>query len=440
MIFADWVHGDRFGLRIPAHSHALRAGGAAFLTQSFHTTGALAADNRVVRVNRFEEFLIGGTGRKAILSVEYAKPGPDLCTDLFVKFSRDFEDPIRDKSKHLLDPEIRLALLSRAPGFPIAVARCLFGDYHKESGTGLLITERVPFGSGAIQPALEKCFDYDVPNALEHYRALIATDARLAGAHKSGRLGSRIDEEFPYTPDVLMAGDRIPYDAAELDRKTAQLRDFAARFPNLLPQNVRSREFLAQFAEDAQRYLTLETPFKRMLYSAADFVSLCHWNANIDNAWFWRDDSGALQCGLLDWGRVGQLNVAQAVFGALCAAETELWDNHLDELLTLFVEEFHEAGRTVLSFPELKLHVQLFTAMAGLTWILSAPSVVQKQAPELERVQDRFDPQFSTNALARIQLQLLTVFLNAWETQNFSDVLDQLDCRLQHRARKLRRP
>ena len=29
-------------------------------------------------------------------------------------------------------------------------------------------------------------------------------------------------------------------------------------------------------------------------------IALCHWNANIDNAWFWREPDGALRCGLID--------------------------------------------------------------------------------------------------------------------------------------------
>ena len=60
---------------------------------------------------------------------------------------------------------------------------------------------------------------------------------------------------------------------------------------------------------------------------------MSHFNPNIDNAWFWRDASGALGCGLLDWGRVRQMNVAYALWGSLCGAGLDIWDTHLDELL-----------------------------------------------------------------------------------------------------------
>lgn len=51
--------------------------------------------------------------------------------------------------------------------------------------------------------------------------------------------------------------------------------------------------------------------------------------------------------GLMDWGRVGQLNVAFALWGCLGGAPLEVWDNHLEELLALFSTEFAaRAGRT----------------------------------------------------------------------------------------------
>ena len=47
--------------------------------------------------------------------------------------------------------------------------------------------------------------------------------------------------------------------------------------------------------------------------SARELVAFCHWNANIDNAWFWRDEDGHLACGLMDWGNVGQMNMVTAI-------------------------------------------------------------------------------------------------------------------------------
>ncbi len=85
-----------------------------------------------------------------------------------------------------------------------------------------------------------------------------------------------------------------------------------------------------------------------------DYVALCHWNANVDNAWFWRDHDGMLHCGLMDWGCAGQMNVAMALWGAMSGAETDLWDHHLDELLGLFVDEVRRCGGPDLGVPQLQ--------------------------------------------------------------------------------------
>ena len=163
-----WVTGDRFGIAIPADPAALRAGGAAFLTEAFRASGALTAPNAVRRITGFQPISGGSTGRKLVLSVEYQQPGPDLHTDLFVKFSRDFDNPVRDRGKTQMEPEVRFAALSRAPGFPIAVPTAQFGDYHRHTGTGILISERIRFGAFDIEHQYHKCLDYEMPQPLEH--------------------------------------------------------------------------------------------------------------------------------------------------------------------------------------------------------------------------------------------------------------------------------
>src|SRR5262245_1659465 len=101
----DHVIGDATGLTIPAHADALRAGGEAFLTQAFQTFGALPADNAIARITRLEHCPGGSTGAKLFLDVEYARPDPALHTELFVKFSRDFTDAMRDRQRSEMEPE-----------------------------------------------------------------------------------------------------------------------------------------------------------------------------------------------------------------------------------------------------------------------------------------------------------------------------------------------
>ena len=155
-----------------------------------------------------------------------------------------------------------------------------------------------------------------------------------------------------------------------------------------------------------------------MLASRPECIALCHWNANVDNGWFWRNNDGDLECGLMDWGNVSQMNVAMALWGCLSAAETDLWNNHLEELLQLFGLEFANCGGSALDIEELKLHILLYAGTMGLAWLLDAPPLILELVPDLSEVQSRFDVRIRHVEAARAQLQIMTVFLNLWETQD----------------------
>jgi hypothetical protein len=418
----DWVAGDRHGLALPAHSGALRADANRFLTEAFRASGALPLDNRVVDVTQWVESSTGGTGRKLILSVAYERPDPNLHTDLFVKFSRDFGDEIRDRSRHMMASEVRVAALSQLPGFPVRVPRCYFADYHAASGTGILITERVAFGTGGVEPLYAKCMDYEMRAPLEHYQAIVRALARLAGTHKAGRLPASVASQFPLNLDQLIAADRIPYNAARLQNRVARYGDFAAEFPQLFAEPIRSPKFIQEFKDAVPRFLEQELAIRRFLHGRPDFIALCHWNANIDNAWFWRNAEGVMECGLMDWGRAAQMNVAAALYGSLSGAEPELWDDHLDSLLHLFTAEFARCGAPALDPEELGLHLHLFTAMMGLAYLMDAPPIIRKEIPDLEKATSRFDARFQQNENARVQIHFITQFLHQWQKHDFGSL------------------
>lgn len=429
----DWIAGDHLGLDMPAHSDALRKGGEAFLTKAFRSTGFLDQGNRVTRITRFEDCPGGSTGRKLLLSVEYERPASHLHTDLFVKFSRAFDDPQRDRARIQMESEVRFALLSRMSGFPIAVPTCCYADYHAQTGTGILVAQCIEFEVGGVERHYEKCKDYEVPEPLEHYKALIRALARLAGAHKAGRLSEHLDEQFPFDPNKLTVSARAPYTAEQLQKRVLKYADFVAEFGRMLPPHIASPAFIEQLHAEVARFPEHEVAIKQFLQSNLELVALCHWNAHIDNAWFWRNARGELECGLMDWGHASQMNVAMALWGCLSAAELDIWNQHLDELLTLFVTELHEHGGPALDMQELKLHLDLYVAQMGLAWMLDAPHLIKANLPELAEVESRFDRRFQENERARNQLHIMTIFLNLWQRHEFGSLVDRFVTRTQRR-------
>lgn len=421
-----WAVGDRLGLTIPADGKALREGGAEWLTKAFRAMGALAPDNRVTAVTRCDSFSGGGTGTKALLSVTYEQAGEHLHEDLFVKFSRNFDDPTADRAKSHMEPEVRFAALSRMPGFPVAVPECLFADFAQASGTGLLITQRIGFGRDGIERQYEKCMDHAMPEPLAHYRALIRTLARLAGSHKGTLLPSSVTEEFPFDHAKALASDRLPYTPQQVANRVARYAVFAAELPQLLPEAIRTEAFIADLGEGAALFQAHEDAIKHFLHGDANMIALCHWNANSDNGWYWRDETGELQCGLLDWGSVGQMHVAMTLWGCLSSAESWLWREHLDELLALFTAEYAAHGGPMLDPATLKTHLLLYSAMMGLCWLMDAPPRIRREVPELADCTDRLDPRITASETARVQLQMMTNFLAFWQAEDLTGTLRRL--------------
>ena len=417
----DWVRGDILGLEFPAHPEALQSGGPEFLTRAFRAGGALGEDNRVTHITALDECMLGGTGVKLLLSVAYERDAPGLSRDLFVKFSRNFQDKVRDGGRYHMPSEVRLANLSREPDFPVAVPKCFYADIQQETLTGVIITDRIAYGQGVTEPHYPKCMDQILPEPLAHYRALVSSLAQLSGAHKSGRLGDVVEGYFPLDLGALV--ERRPrFEAPLLAKRINRLAEFISQYPHLAPAHIADRAFLDGFCADALLAVEQQEEIGRFLYSRPDMIALCHMNANIDNAWFWREPDGALRSGLLDWGSVGQMSVASSIWGCLGAAEPETHDRHLDELLDLFVAEYARAGGPMLDRRELAQHLELHVMMSALH-MTTAPPAILREVPDPGAVADRYDPVFTANETARVQLKVTISLLNMWERRDLGRLL-----------------
>jgi len=361
------------------------------------------------------------------LGVQYEKPSPQLHNDLFVKFSRDFDDEHRDAARTQMELEVLFALLSRDPNFPIDVPACYFSDFHHESGTGILITQRIPYDINGVEPHYPKSLDYLMPDQLEHYQSLIRALARLAGTHKAGKLQDTVEQYFPFDPAKLAVSQRAAHTPEQISQRVERYCTFARTYPQILPEHLRSEEFLTRFQDQAPRFQAVVAAANRILQSEPDMIALCHWNAHVDNAWFWKGEDGHIHCGLMDWGNVSQMNLAMAIWGCISAAELWIWDDHLDDLLALFVDEFEKCGGPVIDVSTLKLHLVIYVANMGLEWMLDSPRMIEKRAPQVADAVDRFDPIIQRSERARSQLLIMSAFLNLWYKEDMESVIRYME-------------
>lgn len=176
------------------------------------------------------------------------------------------------------------------------------------------------------------------------------------------------------------------------------------------------------YVGEAHTLIDREPAVWDQLRAAGDYIALCHWNANVDNAWFWRDGDD-VRCGLMDWGCVSQMNVAMAIWGSLSGAETGLWDDHLEALLEMFCAEVRSAGGPALDAVVVRRHLVLYACLMGVSWLLDVPALLRKRLPDIGQHTTREDPRIKNDEGVRAPLQMLTNVLNLWETRDVDDGL-----------------
>jgi hypothetical protein len=417
-----WVMGEYFGLQIPADMEALLSRGTDFLTEAFLRFEMMSPGNRVIDVVDAQEFAGGGTGKKFLLSMVYERAEPNLPEQLFVKFSRNFEDELSDRARFVSISEVNFAVLSRAPGFPVSVPATMFADIDSTSGTGLIVSECISYGRNGVEPHHLKCMDYNVPDQVGHYRAIMTGLATLAGASRSGRLPAALAERFPYDHAAALAARKIDLPEAKVVQRAGRLFDFIERYPRLFPSNVRTVTFRDEFLRDIPDVIAARAQLRALTHRNRDFVAFSHWNANIDNCWFTRGPEGNLQCGFLDWANAGPMSVAQSILGSISGAEPHIWDNHLDDLVTVFIDEFAVQGGPVLALDEVRRDILLMVA-TNFDWSMGAPIAVGRAFADPGVLESSQDPQLLDHENARIQLHMTTRMLNVWQTRQLGDLV-----------------
>ncbi|MDO9485918.1 MAG: hypothetical protein Q7K25_07630 [Actinomycetota bacterium] len=420
-----WVKGDNFALSIPADPEALLAGGAAFITTAFRAAGVISASNSVTEIIESSEFFDGGSGKKLKMTVAYEHPNAELPNRLFVKFSRHFDNPLWDSAKWMMLSEVNFALLSRSPDFPVKVPKFMFADLEGTSETGLLITELIPYGEGNVEPAHAKCMDYLIPDAVEHYRAIFRSLGKLSGAHRAGKLSPAFDTLFP-DAEAGSAMFRIPVSDEQSIVRAHKMFDFIQRYPKLFPDDLHDpalREHFIAYMGDA--FAARERIQEILQSGRAQFVAFAHWNGNIDNCWFERDEHGELECGFIDWANCGQLPLTQVVGGALGCAESDVFAEHLDELLGIMIDTFEAQGGPHLDLAEMSLHVRLSMASNfGLS--MAAPVAIARDTDDIDALTGPRDPFFRDHYASRVMLHTMTSMLENWKNLKLGELVRQL--------------
>ena len=368
--------GDHYGLAFPISPAMLAEFGASFLTDAFRASGVLSADNEVTAIVALDPISVLGASERALLTVTYARHEAGLDRKLFVKFPPADADH-KFGLIRLGSGEVDMQRLAREGGLPVTTAKYYFGDHSEQTTNYILITECISFGEAPIEPAHRKGYDHEIADVEEHYVLLARSLAQLVAAHKCGALGPEIDRIFPFGE---AARDFDPL--LDADAKITRLIKFVTdTAPHLFVAEAGDPGFMARWRDDLLFGLEHKDAVISYLHQGRDYTGLCHPNLNVDNAWYWRDPSGELKVGLLDWGGAGQMSIAQALSGMMMMPQPERYQELVDLVLTTFVAELAEHSGVELDIAELRLQFKASLYSTAICTILGIIVDVFDQVP-----------------------------------------------------------
>jgi hypothetical protein len=206
----------------------------------------------------------------------------------------------------------------------------------------------------------------------------------------------------------------------------ARFGDFARACPRLLPAHLTEPDFIARLERDALAFLAREHAVRQFLHADPDLIALAHWNGHIDNAWFYRDATGALQCGLMDWGMVRQMNLGISLWGSLSGMDHTLLATHSDALLAHFADDLAAAGGARIDQARLALHFDLSVMLLGLALMLDVPALIRKRLPAVANASGPLDPMLCQDPVARGFLCVFVNLLSLWQARDFGASLARL--------------
>ncbi|CAE8716304.1 unnamed protein product [Polarella glacialis] len=450
-----------YGLEFPWTSQMLVEFGPAWLTEAFQRAGTLEEGNRVTHIAIDDiKVTAGNNAGKFLFEVRYEKERADLHRKLFAKvpFALTKETKSdRLSSSVLKQPmdfyEINTYRVAET-SLPMKTPKFYFGDISNETSNYILITERVPFvemdgtkRSRQLQPfevegPYDKCKDFELRgDAKEYYTLIMQASAKIGAADKSGRMGSQkfLASSFgsqPTGPDKAEAYGVNPQAAsggppvACLGKLKIAIQFFSETAAAVFPRYVTHEQFISKFTTTMMTLSAYSREIEFWKHQNLDYVALGHANLNVDNAYFWRDEAGTLDCGVLDWGGFGASCLGHKIWWYLNCAEFDQLKSNMNHYISTFIATYHECGGPLLDSDVVEMMVKL-TCLSNLMFMVAAVPDCLRQCQQKEwgTVKDRHDPRISENvggkSTLRTTLRVMDNGLRMIEEMQADLVLDR---------------
>lgn len=460
----DNLPGIITGLKFPHSAKQIEEFGASWLTEALHKYKTLPADNSVKKLVSVEPLMLsgfnaaGGAGPKAFITVEYEKPDPNLHTHLFAKLPWDPHAPpgtypgvpsdtaaFYRKAASGADgegPEIYAALLLET-AFPFTIPKLYFGDINRDTTNFIHIYGRIAFGPQPdhqngkvikhyerkpfeILPVQGKYQDFlaDDPHAI--YTQILRSMGALGGFDHQGAFDFLLGPITKFGPDDWLKHNtprpkRTPKAFEVKQRGMSHWVDPAVNFvANVAPQLFSAEAKDATTLESYKSMMSSLGPYmddiQGYLGNTSDHIAAMHGNLQTDNAFFWRDEDGNLDSGLLDWGGFSRRPYIMAFLGVRCPPELNV--NGAEALMKCFCDEFERHGGPHLDWEEVlrKYRLVLIIGLADCSQWVEKDMLreIPANSGEWEKMPDRFCDAFWSRWNARNRGTTLIYMMELW--------------------------
>lgn len=449
------------GMTFPHTAKQIEEFGADWITKAFHHYKTLPEDNSVKRLVSVDPLPLsgfdtcGGSGPKAFFTVEYEKDDPSLHTRLFAKMPWDPHGSYPGVPEST--PQVYRTQISGGDGdcaeimtscfyahlFPFPVPKFYWGDICRDTTNFIFITECLPFGKrGKVEkgkvveeikrepydmlPVCGKYQDFLLDDAPAIYLQIFRMMAQLAAWDQQGRYDHILGPIAKFNPegylaytlpgrkkmkssrrDIMISGaKRMVEPALEFMTKTAKVL-----FSSTALKNASQK----RFKEDIEMMSPYFEDFKFYMNNSSDFQGVAHFNLQADNAFFWRDENGELDGGVLDWsGFTRPPNFVQSFLGCLLGMEADMLLELEPTIMKCFAEEYERSGGPHIEPDELMLRWNLAFMMCSTDtckWI-EMDTLREMPAEEWTDIKSRFDDKFMNTWNVRTRT---TTFINLME-------------------------
>lgn len=418
-----------YNINFPFSAELLHKMGPVWLTQAFHSAGTLDKQNRVTQVILDQRAITAGNnGAKFLFEVRYADQTPDLHTKLFAKAPYPMTPATKTDRlsssvyKQPMDfGELNTYRLLESK-FPFKIPKFYFGDISNETSNFILICEALQYKEldgvnkevqlkpYEIEGPYEKCKDYELRgDPKEYYMLLCQQMAKMGAVHKTGKLCSDEVEDRSFKSLSIVASIEDPRawgvnpsgstgeDPRTLSKKIESGYRFIADTARALyPQYVTEHTFEQKFTTALMTVSAYRAELNYWKHMHPDYNAMGHQNLNIDNAYFWRDEDGNLDCGVLDWGGFMQSCVGHKLWWLMNCGDFDHIQSNFADYLDTFITTYAGHGGPMLDFERLRKMVIITALENFFQMILAIPNSLKMcSAKEFLTIESFRDPRIA---------------------------------------------